>query len=196
MRLGRPSPLNSVVFATDLIAGYDELVGKRYWGQRRIRVRHNHDFGACVLRYISLALILVLLFPVTGRSDESKQGDGQKQVKAHHHAHKQIEVSSFQNIPKLSLEVSRDAVGGWNIHIIPEHFRFTPENVNKAPTPGEGHAHLYVDGKKIARLYSAWFHLGSLAPGPHTIRVTLNANNHADLVLNGKPVAVNRDIVQ
>jgi hypothetical protein len=90
----------------------------------------------------------------------------------------------------------RDSVGGWNIHLRTKNFRFAPENVNGHPVPGEGHAHLYVDGEKVARLNGPWFHLGSLSPGRHTIQVTLNANNHASLVLHGEPVAVTEEIMQ
>ena len=52
--------------------------------------------------------------------------------------------------------------------------------------PGEGHAHLYVDDRKIARLYAPWFHLDSLPPGTHTLRVELNSNDHRPLTHRGK----------
>ena len=85
---------------------------------------------------------------------------------------------------------------GWNIHVTTKNFRFSPENINKEPIEGEGHAHLYVDGKKISRLYNAWFHLSNLSPGSHTLRVTLNANNHAELVLNGKNIEYSKEVIQ
>jgi hypothetical protein len=53
---------------------------------------------------------------------------------------------------------------------------------------GEGHAHLYIDGKKITRLYGEWYFIPSLKPGTHTIRVTLNANTHEDYAVGGKLV--------
>ena len=115
---------------------------------------------------------------------------------SHKHKHDQIEISSHSEKPAVSLEVARDAVGGWNIYLKVKNFRFAPENVNGSPVPGEGHAHLYVDGEKVARLYGPWFHLGSLSSGRHTISVTLNANNHASLVLNGTPVEASAEIVQ
>ena len=54
---------------------------------------------------------------------------------------------------------------------------------------GEGHAHLYVDGKKRDRLYGPWYHLADLTPGRHTIEVTLNSNNHAEYLLEGEAIS-------
>jgi len=53
---------------------------------------------------------------------------------------------------------------------------------------GEGHAHLYLDGEKVARVYGRWFHIPEPGPGAHSVRVTLNANSQ-DLVINGEVIA-------
>ena len=115
---------------------------------------------------------------------------------SHKHQHSHIEISSLPEKPGISLYVTRDVVVGWNIHLVATNFRFAPEHVNEQPVPGEGHAHLYVDGKKVARLHSPWFHLGDLSPGRHTLQVTLNTNNHASLVLQGIPVAATEEVIQ
>lgn len=133
-----------------------------------------------------ISLSFLILFSISVNADNP----------GHHHKHGKIEASAFKAIPELSLEVYPDAVKGWNIRLVTKNFRFAPENVNKKPVPGEGHAHLYVDGKKVARLYSPWFHLKPQSPGPHTIRVTLNANNHSDLAIHGKPIEAVKKIVQ
>ena len=36
---------------------------------------------------------------------------------------------------------------------------FAPENVNQADVDGQGHAHIYVDGEKVSRVYGERFHL-------------------------------------
>ena len=41
---------------------------------------------------------------------------------------------------------------GYNLEAKVSNFRFAPEDVNTAAKPGEGHAHLNVNDKKIARL--------------------------------------------
>ncbi|MFT4914355.1 MAG: hypothetical protein ACI85V_000128 [bacterium] len=89
--------------------------------------------------------------------------------------------------PDLSLEVTQELGDFVNLHIIADGFTFTPETVNLDPTPGTGHAHIYVDGIKIARVYGPWFHVENVAPG-QTIRVTLNADNHALWGIDDHPI--------
>jgi hypothetical protein len=99
--------------------------------------------------------------------------------------------------PEILLSVTADPVAGWNIHIAVSHFSFAPENVNQAMSLlPEGHAHIYVDGYKIARVYSPWFHLKALTPGPHKIRVGLNANDHSNLGYNGIALEAATNIIQ
>ncbi len=87
-------------------------------------------------------------------------------------------------------------MSGWNLQILPTRFAFAPERVNQAHVPGEGHAHVYVDGKKYARVYGAWVHLEPLGPGSHQIRVTLNANDHREFTLNGAKVEAVTTVVE
>lgn len=116
------------------------------------------------------------------------EGHGHQHRQGHGH-HKMLDLPADGDAPSLSLTAEPDAVGGWNLHVMAENFRFAPENVNGAHQTGEGHAHLYVDGKKIARLYGPWYHLGTLSPGRHELKVTLNANDHRPLAVDGAPVA-------
>lgn len=111
----------------------------------------------------------------------------------HGHDHDQIEVSTFPAMPSVTLDVKPDPVDGYNLHVRTENFRWAPENVNGEDRSGEGHAHLYINGDKVARLYGPWYHLNGLEPGD-SIRVTLSSNSHADLVRNGEPVAASREI--
>ena len=41
-----------------------------------------------------------------------------------------------------------------------------------------GHAHLYIDGQKIARIYSNWHHIKEIPAGAKELTVTLNSNEH------------------
>ena len=84
----------------------------------------------------------------------------------------------------VSLQMIADSVSGYNLRIVTEGFRFAPESAGAAHVPGEGHAHLYVNGVKT-RVYSEWFHLDGLAPGTHEVRVTLNANDHSPYAVGG-----------
>ena len=105
--------------------------------------------------------------------------------------HGLLDISSDDIIPKITdLVVAKDKMSGYNISISTEDFLFTPVNVNASHVPGQGHAHLYVNGEKFARLYARDFHLPSLAAPIETIRVTLNANGHETMTVGEEVVAL------
>lgn len=81
----------------------------------------------------------------------------------------------------------RDEHGGWNLHLMTENFKFLPSSPDRLDILGEGHAHLYVDGKKIGRIYSDWYHL-TLPSGTHKVKVTINTNSHKDYVYEGEQI--------
>ena len=91
--------------------------------------------------------------------------------------------------PTVSIEAVADSVSGYNLRIDTTNFRFSPADAGGAHVDGAGHAHLYVDGAMVARLYGNWFHLPDPGPGAHDVRVTLNANDHRDYALDGVPIA-------
>ncbi len=100
-----------------------------------------------------------------------------------HHAPRDLGAAA----PDLRVEATRDPVSGWNLHLVTERFDFAPAAAGGAPVPGQGHAHLYVDGTKIARLYAPWAHLDRDAG---EVRVVLTGNDHRPLQSGGRPVAV------
>ncbi len=109
--------------------------------------------------------------------------------------HSLLELSTTATpIPRINLRADRDPHGGWNLQLIAQNFRFTPEAVNQVALPGSGHAHLHVDGSKRARLYGPWFHLPDLGKGTHQIRVTLNSNDHRVLAMYGEPIAATLEL--
>jgi hypothetical protein len=110
------------------------------------------------------------------------------------HEHGTIELSAEQAIPTVNLIAHPDARRGWNLEVQVTHFRFAPEQVNQANLPGEGHAHLYINGEKITRLYGNWYYLESLPPGRHQVTVSLNANGHEALTVNGQPIQATVEI--
>jgi hypothetical protein len=109
---------------------------------------------------------------------------------SHGQAHSAVEaVAPF---PLVALDITADPHAGWNVHVKLENFRFTPQNAGSTDVSGEGHAHLYVNGKKIARLYAGWYHLAELPVGNAEVLVTLNTNDHRLLAINGTPIGVTR----
>lgn len=102
--------------------------------------------------------------------------------------HKTMEIPSGQPIPSVDLIVHKEPMKGYNLQTKVSNFRFAPENISRAAKPGEGHAHLYINGKKITRLYGSWYYLENLQPGKNAIAVSLNANTHETLAHNGKMI--------
>ncbi len=96
--------------------------------------------------------------------------------------------------PTVTLHVSKDALSGWNLHVETTRFRFAPERVNQTDVAGEGHAHLYINGRKSARLYGPWYHLDALPAGTHRLTVELNGNSHAPLTVNGQQISDTKSI--
>ena len=88
----------------------------------------------------------------------------------------------------VSISAEPDAQGGVNVQIVTDGFRFAPDLVDQAHTPGAGHAHIYVDGEKLGRVFGNEYHIEQLAPGEHEIRVSLNTNDHSELTYAGKKI--------
>jgi hypothetical protein len=104
------------------------------------------------------------------------------------HSHATLEIPPGQPVPSVDLIVHSDPKKGWNLETKVSNFKFAPEHTSTASIPGEGHAHLYVNGKKITRIYGSWYYLENLNPGRNEITVALNANSHEALVHNGKKI--------
>ena len=87
---------------------------------------------------------------------------------------------------KYELSIKKD----YTKYIKLENFVLTPEEVGQKNQPNSGHMHLYVNGIKISRVYSNWFHI----PGRYfnleenVIKITLNSNLHDSFTINGNPI--------
>lgn len=107
---------------------------------------------------------------------------------AEHDHSAQIDVPA-DAAPSISLSTVPNGNGGHILLLTTQNFRFAPENVDGPHITGEGHAHLYINGEKIGRMYGNAYDLGALPAGTHQVRVTLNANNHAEYTSAGVPIA-------
>jgi hypothetical protein len=105
-----------------------------------------------------------------------------------------VEVNPAIDPPRLAIALHKDPVKGWNVELVTENFEFAPAAAGLEPRDGQGHAHLYIDDKKVARIYHNWYHIPNLPAGEHEITVTLNANNHSGLSVEGKPVRASTEI--
>ncbi|MFF9844409.1 hypothetical protein [Streptomyces sp. NPDC013740] len=87
--------------------------------------------------------------------------------------------------PAVRVETRPDSEGGWNVHLLVERFRFTPESTGGAALLGRGHARLLLDGRETARTYGPWAHI---PPGARTLTVRLYADDHTVWAVAGRPV--------
>jgi hypothetical protein len=128
----------------------------------------------------------VFVLALAGWVGEVKAGEGHGH-KHMHHAHEVVEGVDLTKAPTVQLIAEKDLKSGWNITMVTSNFAFAPDKVNTAHLEGEGHAHLYVDGQK-QRIYCPFIHLDGLEPGRHTLRVTLNGNDHREYAVKGQVV--------
>lgn len=147
-----------------------------------------------VMKTRFLALGLIAAVTILAQSTGPATAQSHKHGAHGGHDKPPIMMPAGPNAPSVSISVMKDAVSGWNVHIKAMNFKFAPEHASGKHIPGEGHAHIYVNDKKISRVYGPWFHLGSLPEGGADIRVTLNANDHRDFMVGGKLVADTKSV--
>ncbi|MDE0265036.1 MAG: hypothetical protein OXJ37_21725 [Bryobacterales bacterium] len=107
-----------------------------------------------------------------------------------HSQHPLIEVDDAEPTPSMRIHMDADSMDGFNIFLETQNFRFTPQSVDTLPVSNEGHAHLYVNGEKVARMYSPWHHLSSklLRDGINRLEVEFSTNDHSVWAVAGVPI--------
>ncbi|MGC1497546.1 MAG: hypothetical protein WA790_17215 [Sulfitobacter sp.] len=94
-----------------------------------------------------------------------------------------------ENAPRVAVVLKPDPMTGYNLHVTVDNFAFNPQGASLAHVPGQGHAHVYINGEKLSRLYGEWMHIAALPKGEVTVEVTLNSNDHRPLSVNGAPIS-------
>jgi hypothetical protein len=105
-----------------------------------------------------------------------------------HDDHATLTIPDGQAIPTVKLVVTPDAMAGWNMEIQLTNFTFNPAQVNQSSKPTEGHAHLLLNDRKVARIYGTWNHIPKLPKGQNVLKVVLMTNKHEALTTNGQPI--------
>lgn len=131
-----------------------------------------------------------LLSQAMGENESADHDDSSMTTESHSHSDVALYNVPAEVAPTVAVAVNEDAKSGWNVQIITTGFTFTPENASSLPNViGEGHAHLYVDGEKVARVYGNWFHYPENFDGTKEFKVTLNANDHSDYAINDEVIS-------
>lgn len=83
---------------------------------------------------------------------------------------------------------------GWDLTLTTENFEFVPTTDDMVDVPGQGHAHLYLNGLKLMRMYGPKASIGALLPGTYTVMVSLNSNIHMPVLAHGEPVMAKQQL--
>lgn len=110
------------------------------------------------------------------------------------HDHSTLLENGGERAPTVDFQIYKDSVQGWNLVVLTRNFLYEPRSVNQKHQPGRGHAHVYVNGEKLARLYNPWMHIPELPSGEVTVLVTLNSNTHSPLAVDGIAVEAAKTI--
>ena len=146
------------------------------------------------LIYLSIASMLVGVILAPLFRDMPVQGTA-ADIMAHEMMHGTLEIPAA-GAPEVAISVEKDPMSGWNVAITTRNFTFAPELVNADNVENTGHAHLYVDGVKVARLYGPHHHLPDLPVGDREISVSLSANDHSYYVVEGDRIEARTVVTQ
>ena len=108
------------------------------------------------------------------------------------HQHDLRELPVEVKVPTIQLALYRDEKSGFNLHIHVEHYELEPPEFSdsQAPRVVQGHAHLFINGKKFSRIYSPYLHIpaDALLQGINGLTVTLNDHQHSVWTKDNKQI--------
>ncbi|MGE5704772.1 MAG: hypothetical protein ACM32O_19755 [Clostridia bacterium] len=83
-------------------------------------------------------------------------------------------------LPTLAMDVTLLDNNKANVKLLTQNFQFVTDGKSEMVTAehGKGHAHIYLDGKLIAKVFDSEFVLTKLPKGEHELRVELAYGNH------------------
>ncbi len=84
--------------------------------------------------------------------------------------------------PRVAMDLEARADGTWRLRIDTEDFTFTSLCVTEAAAVPVGHAHVIVNGVKVASAFHPVVDLGALPPGEHDVTVVLRGQDHRALL--------------
>lgn len=121
---------------------------------------------------------------------------GNAPVQANSNGATSIHEISNDSAPTASLEIEKDPTGGFNVHVVTTNFTWRPDMASMKYVPGEGHAHVFLEGRKIMRIYNEWFHLNTYQfatkAGEQLLSIEFVGNDHAPYTIQGVPIGDQR----
>jgi hypothetical protein len=144
----------------------------------------------CTITALALSLLTIGFGQTTlAHDDHPHAADIKPAAPVMPHKHdRTIAIPAGQAMPSVKLVVVPDAIAGWNMEIQLTNFTFNPAQVNQSSKTTEGHAHLLLNDRKVARIYGTWNHIPKLPQGKNVLKVVLMTNQHETLTANGQPI--------
>lgn len=125
--------------------------------------------------------------------DETSNADGtEHEDHDDHEGHDHsvtYEYEDHMTLPDVVINsLSKDESGVWSMKVQYANFTITEQAVDSANVPGEGHAHIYVNGEKISRLFDTEFTFGQDLATGDVVTVDLRTNDHQSYTHDGVPI--------
>ncbi|MGV9455715.1 hypothetical protein [Streptomyces sp. NPDC003635] len=98
--------------------------------------------------------------------------------------------------PEVRVEVQPNADDSWDVRLTVRDFRFSPAGTKETPVAGRGLAHLYLDGRLIARLRTPEYRLPAefVPRGTHHVTARLYADDGTVWAADGEPIESTADL--
>ncbi|MBO6657194.1 MAG: hypothetical protein JJ934_09885 [Pseudomonadales bacterium] len=95
-------------------------------------------------------------------------------------------------VPELAMILARDSEDGFNLHVDLANFQMESPAARTEPLKNSvrGHAHLYLNGVKLTRLYAKDLHLPArlFRSGMNSLQISINDHNHAVWAVGNDPI--------
>ena len=88
--------------------------------------------------------------------------------------------------PTIFISVYEDSYDGYNIKLLIENFKYSPNKLANAFTENEGYAIIYINDIPIGRTYSDWIHIPSrfFNQELNILKVSIKSLSHQDLIVD------------
>ncbi|MDG9718112.1 hypothetical protein [Streptomyces sp. DH24] len=93
-----------------------------------------------------------------------------------------------EHAPRIGIEVQPEDDGSWDVRLRLRDFRLSPPGERARAVPGQGLAHLYVDGRLVTRLHTREHRLPAVPRGTHHVTARLYADDGTVWAVDGEPV--------
>lgn len=105
------------------------------------------------------------------------------------HEHAETETLEWDGgaVPEVSVSVTGSNDEGWTVTTSITNFTLADMSATEH-VPGEGHAHVWLDGQVFTMISQESVVIPHLDPGVHDVMVTLSSSTHLDYVHDGMPL--------